>query len=150
VDLAALVRHAVEAARPLASKSGVTLELDAPEHLGALLDEQRVRQVADNLLSNAVKYSRHGGSVFVTLRQTPETVELEVRDTGIGIAPGEAAHVFDRFFRGGEALRNKIPGTGLGLNIISSIVSAHGGEVSLESEVGRGSTFRVTLPHRDG
>jgi two-component system phosphate regulon sensor histidine kinase PhoR len=97
-----------------------------------------------------VKYSRHGGSVFVTLRQAPETVELEVRDTGIGIAPGEAAHVFDRFFRGGEALRNKIPGTGLGLNIISSIVSAHGGEVSLESEVGRGSTFRVTLPHRDG
>nr|WP_227467240.1 ATP-binding protein [Nocardioides lijunqiniae] len=150
VDLAALVRHAVEAARALAANADVTLELDAPEHLGALLDEQRVRQVVDNLLSNAVKYSRPGGSVHVTLRRVEETVELEVRDTGIGIAPAEAAQVFERFFRGGEALQNQIPGTGLGLNIVSSIVAAHGGEVTLDSEVGRGSTFRVTLPHRDG
>ncbi|WP_134740351.1 ATP-binding protein [Nocardioides sp. 503] len=150
VDLAAVVRHAVEAARALASRSGVTLELDAPEHLGALLDEQRIRQVVDNLLSNAVKYSRSGGSVSVALRRGEDSDELEVRDTGIGIAPGEVDHVFDRFFRGGEALQQQIPGTGLGLNIVGSIVSAHGGEVSLSSELGVGSTFRVTLPHRDG
>ena len=71
-----------------------------------------------------------------------------VTDTGMGIAQDEVEHVFGRFFRGDEARAKQIPGTGLGLNIVSSIVAAHDGEVTLESEVGRGSTFRVTLPHR--
>ena len=66
----------------------------------------------------------------------------------MGIAPDEVDQVFGRFFRGGEALERHIPGTGLGLNIVSSIVAAHGGEVTLESELGRGTTFRVTLPHQ--
>jgi signal transduction histidine kinase len=65
----------------------------------------------------------------------------------MGIAPDEVEHVFGRFFRGGEALEKHIPGTGLGLNIVSSIVAAHDGTVALESQAGRGSTFRVTLPH---
>ena len=150
VDLAALVDEAVEATRPFAEKRGMAVEVDAPDHLSALVDEQRIRQVLDNLLSNAVKYSRAGGSVTVVLRRGADAIELAVSDTGIGIAQDEVEHVFGRFFRGGEALEKHIPGTGLGLNIVSSIVAAHDGAVTLESEVGQGSTFRVTLPHRTG
>jgi two-component system phosphate regulon sensor histidine kinase PhoR len=147
VDLTALVNEAVEAARPSAEKCGLAVEVEAPAHLSALVDEQRIRQALDNLLSNAVKYSGAGGSVTVVLRQGADAMELEVSDTGMGIAPEEIDHVFSRFFRGCEALEKHIPGTGLGLNIVSSIVAAHDGAVTLESEVGRGSTFRVTLPH---
>jgi signal transduction histidine kinase len=74
-------------------------------------------------------------------------IELEVSDTGMGIAEDEVDHVFGRFFRGGQAMEKHIQGTGLGLSIVSSIVAAHDGTVTLESEVGRGSTFQVTLPH---
>jgi hypothetical protein len=146
VDLVTLVHQAVEAVRHQAVASGVTIELEMLDQLVALVDEQRIRQVLDNLLSNAVKYSREGSSVTVMLGEGREEVELVVRDTGIGIAPDEVAHVFDRFFRGGEALAKHIPGTGLGLNIVGSIVAAHDGAVTLHSELGRGSTFRVTLP----
>ena len=83
----------------------------------------------------------------VLLRQGVEAIELEVSDTGMGMDQDEAEHVFERFFRGGGALEKHIPGTGLGLNIVSSIVAAHDGAVTLTSEVGRGSTFRITLPH---
>ena len=146
VDLAALVDEAVEASRPVAEKSGVAVAVDMPDHLTAWVDGQRIRQVLDNLLSNAVKYSEAGGAVTVVLRQGPTAIELEVSDNGMGIAPDEVEHVFARFFRGSEALEKHLPGTGLGLNIVSSIVAAHDGAVTLDSEVGRGSTFRVTLP----
>ena len=146
VDLVAVVHQAAEAARPVAASSQVTIEVDAPETLVALLDGQRIRQVVDNLLSNAIKYSTADGLVTVVLGASHGVIELEVRDTGIGISPDEVDHVFDRFFRGGEALDQQIPGTGLGLNIVGAIVAAHAGAVVLHSELGRGSTFRVTLP----
>lgn len=146
-DLVATVGEAVEASRPFAERCGMAVQVLAPEHLCAIVDEERVRQVLDNLLSNAIKYSQPGGSVTVALRECERAVELEVTDTGMGIAEDEVEHVFGRFFRGGEALENHIQGTGLGLNIVSSIVAAHEGTITLDSEVGRGSTFRVTLPH---
>ncbi|MDO9497705.1 MAG: PAS domain S-box protein [Nocardioides sp.] len=146
VDLVALVHQAAEAARPAAAATGVTMRLDVPDRLVAQLDEQRIRQVVDNLLSNAVKYTEEGGSVTVVLRTGVDEIDLEVHDTGIGIAPGEVDQVFDRFFRGSDALAQHIPGTGLGLNIVASIVAAHDGVMTVDSEVARGSTFRVTLP----
>lgn len=148
VDLAHMVVEAVEAVRPSAEKHEMAVEVDAPDHLPALVDERRIRQVLDNLLSNAVKYGGVGGAVTVVLRQGVEATELEVRDRGMGIAEDEVEHIFDRFFRGGEALERHIPGTGLGLNIVSAIVAGHNGAVTLESEVGRGSIFRITLPHQ--
>ena len=150
VDLAALVHEAVEASGPFAEQHGVDVEVDVPDHLAAVVDRQRIRQVLDNLLSNAIKYSHAGAQVTIVLRQRLAAIELEVRDTGIGIAQEEAELVFGRFFRGGEALENHVPGTGLGLNIVRSIVAAHDGAVTLESEVGRGSAFRVTLPQPTG
>ncbi len=147
VDLAALVEDSVEATRPTADDAGITVEIDAPDRLPAVVDEQRIRQVLDNLLSNAVKYSDVGGTVTVVLRRADDTIELEVRDLGMGVAPDEVEQVFSRFFRGSGAIERHIPGTGLGLNIVSSIVAAHGGKVSVESEPGVGSAFRVTLPY---
>ncbi len=146
MDLVDVVHEAVEASRPVADKCGMTLHLEAPSHLVVMADEQRIRQVLDNLISNAIKYTVAGGSVSVALRQKPDCIELDVSDTGMGIPPDEVENVFSRFFRGNDVRTSHIPGTGLGLNIVSSIVAAHDGSVTVESEVGRGSTFRVTLP----
>ena len=146
-DLTTTVEEAVEATRPFAEQCGMALVVDAPAHLSAHVDEQRIRQVLDNLLSNAIKYGEDGGSVSVALRSRSDVIELEVSDDGMGIAQDEVDHVFGRFFRGGQALEKHIQGTGLGLSIVSSIVAAHEGTVTLKSRVGRGSTFQVTLPH---
>ena len=148
-DVAATVRQAVEAVRPGAHHRGIGVEIQAPAHLDAVVDERRVRQVVDNLLSNAVKYGDDDGTIRIVLRRGHHGVELAVSDTGIGITEHEVEHVFDRFYRGGRALEEHIPGTGLGLNIVSSIVAAHGGTVTVDSVVGRGTTFRVTLPEPD-
>ncbi|MDI6908548.1 sensor histidine kinase [Nocardioides sp.] len=146
VDLRTVVDEAVEAVRVVADQSDVTIRTEAPATLPVVADGQRLRQVLDNLLSNAIKYGRAGGSATVGLRQVGADVELAVADTGMGIAEQDREHVFGRFFRGGEAIRQHLPGTGLGLSIVASIVEAHGGTVTVESELGRGSTFRVALP----
>ena len=146
VDLRTVVDEAVEAVRAVADQNDVTIRTEAPETLSVVADGQRLRQVLDNLLSNAIKYGRAGGSVSVGLRRAGDGIELDVADTGMGIADHDREHVFGRFFRGGEAIRQHLPGTGLGLSIVASIVAAHGGTVSVESELGRGSTFRVALP----
>lgn len=146
-DLAVTVQQAAEAVGPSAAQQGVRVEVDVPDELDALVDELQVRQVLDNLLSNAVKHAAAGDVVRVTLRRTPEGVALEVADTGSGIPEDEVARVFGRFFRGSRAVEQHVPGTGLGLTIVRSIVVAHGGAVTVESELGRGSTFRVLLPH---
>ncbi|MBZ5738739.1 sensor histidine kinase [Nocardioides mangrovi] len=146
VDVSSLLREAADAVAPGAEGLGIELVVDVPSRLVISADPQRIRQVLDNLLSNAVKYTPDGGTVTATLREEDDTLVIEVVDTGIGIAPDEVGQVFDRFFRGRQALDEQIPGTGLGLDIVSAIVSAHGGEITVASEVGEGSTFRVTLP----
>lgn len=146
-NLVGLAKSAIEASRPLAEKHGVVVDLQAPATLTVVIDKRHIRQVLDNLLSNGIKYTPAGGRVIVVLRQTRVATELEVTDTGIGITADEMPLVFDRFFRGNHAFDQHVPGTGLGLNIVRSIVTAHGGDITLDSKVGHGSTFRVTLPH---
>lgn len=147
-DIASLARDAVDALRPHAERMAVSLRLVAPESVPADVDERRIRQVLDNLLSNAVKYTRPRGSATLSVHRIGDCVEIEVSDTGMGMSKTETDQVFSRFFRGDAALRGHIPGTGLGLTIVASIVSAHHGTVSVESEPGVGSTFRIRLPTR--
>ena len=145
-DIAALVRQSIEEALPAVEAAGLTLTSQVPERLVAMVDPQRFAQVVDNLVSNAVKYTPSGGRIEVDLSVTHERVELVVLDTGIGIGARDRHHVFSRFFRTRHAAQRSIQGIGLGLSITKAIVDSHGGRIEVESEEGRGSTFRVRLP----
>ncbi|MDL1899175.1 PAS domain S-box protein [Anaerolineae bacterium CFX9] len=109
-------------------------------------DEVKLRQVLDNLLSNAVKYSPEGGKIEVGGSFTDTHVTLYVRDEGVGMSEADREHLFERFYRVDNALSRKTQGTGLGLYLSKAIIEAHGGTLTVESAIGKGSTFFVTLP----
>ncbi len=114
----------------------------------AELDGQILRHILTNLLSNALKYSPDGSTVTLALARLPTAVRLQVQDHGIGIPEADQAHLFTAFHRAGNV--GKISGTGLGLNIVKTMVELHGGTISVSSKVGVGSTFTVELPqHAD-
>ncbi len=146
LDVATVLTEAVEAAGLDASGTGVRVEWHGPSSLVAVADGMRLRQVLDNLLANAIAYSRAGDLVRVTLSEDRGHVVLTVADEGVGIDRLDVADVFTRFFRGANARRLQVPGAGLGLDIVRTIVEAHAGEVSLVSAPGAGTTVRVALP----
>src|SRR2546423_722235 len=121
---------------------------DAPPVLG---DRDRILQVLSNLLSNAERHCRDGGKVVLSAQQRRGFVVVSVQDNGTGIPAAHVAKIFDRLYQVGDVrdARSREQGLGLGLNIVKSIVEAHGGEVSGTSEVGKGSTFSFTLPLAD-
>jgi signal transduction histidine kinase len=114
------------------------------------MDADAIAQAFQNLLDNAVKYSGESKEVVVTLSLDNGRVAVSVRDHGIGIAPDEQRKIFERFHRVGTGLVHDVKGSGLGLSLVHHIVAAHGGEVSVVSEPGNGSTFTMTLPVRQG
>jgi len=120
--------------------------LAAPEEMIVHADATQLVQLVGNLLDNAVKYTPAGGRVDVTAAQTDGGVTISVRDTGIGIPHGEVDRIFERFYRVDKARSRRLGGTGLGLAIVKGIVEAHGGAISVETELGKGSTFTVVLP----
>jgi len=109
-------------------------------------DTERLRQVFDNLLRNAIKYSPGGEPLRVSLNENGLNFTVAVEDRGIGIPPTELPKLFNRFARASNARKAKIPGTGVGLFIVKTIVEGHGGAVTVQSALGSGSTFSVTLP----
>ncbi|HXM38702.1 MAG TPA: ATP-binding protein [Gemmatimonadales bacterium] len=149
VDLRSIIEEVGETGELLAEHAGVAIEIRMPPDPVVLaVDQSRVRQLALNLIENAVKYTPRGGNVSVQLAASDGRVLLAVADTGIGIAPGDLPHVFDRFWRADSA-RTRTgdrPGTGLGLAICKWIAEAHGGTIEVQSRPGRGTTFTVTLP----
>ncbi len=145
-DLARLVQHSVESAQVRADNEGITLVTDLPERLPVQADKVKMSQVADNLISNAVKYTESGGTVTVTVRRSGDCAEIEVADNGIGISPEDQQKLFTNFYRTEHVRRAAIPGTGLGLAITRAFVRAHGGEITVASEPGVGSTFTASIP----
>jgi signal transduction histidine kinase len=147
-DLRATVLSAVEQAEAAARRRGVSLTTEVPEETVVVRhDPPRIGQVVSNLVGNALKFTPRGGSVRVTLGpHRLEGARIQVIDTGAGIDATELPHIFDRFYRGSRASEARSSGSGLGLAIVRSIVDMHGGRIAVESRVGAGSTFTVTLP----
>jgi signal transduction histidine kinase len=147
VHLHRLVQATLSDLRSLADGKPLTLEsrlsLSDPVVTG---DEHRLRQVLTNLVSNAIKFTDHG-QVNITLSETaPDQITLTVADTGIGIAAEQLPHIFEAFHQIDQTIRRQRPGTGLGLAIVQSLVTIMGGTIAVESQVGQGTTFTVTLP----
>jgi signal transduction histidine kinase len=146
VDLDGILNEAAETARPTASAKNIALlvETDAPQR--ALADRPQLLRIVDNLVTNAVKFTPDGGTVRLTARGEGTTAILEVTDTGAGIPAAEQPDLFNRFYRGTNAIERAIPGSGLGLAISQVIAEAHGTTIQVESTPGAGSTFRLALP----
>jgi signal transduction histidine kinase len=145
VRLGPLVDQVIKSVAPSAPDHELVnlLAEDAPTVSG---DPDKITQILFNLMSNAVKYSPRGGAVRVTATTQDRWLELVVTDEGVGIPPEARQRIFDRFFRVSSFDTKDISGTGLGLSIVKGLVELHGGRIWVESEVGRGSSFHVTLP----
>ena len=147
--LASLLESAIETLRPLVEEAGLKLEEEFASDLPSVAaDEQRIAQVLSNLVGNAIKATPRGGKVTIAAHRDNGGVQVLVRDTGVGIAREQLAHIFDRFWQSSQSsIRTR--GAGLGLAIARGIVEAHGGQLVADSEVGKGSTFTLTLPAID-
>ncbi len=149
VDLGAVAEAAIERLRLFADRQGVALRAEVPPAGEPSLvrgDEERLGQLLANLLHNAVKFSPHGGEVVVRVQPAGADVVVSVEDRGVGIPRGDLERVFERFYKVDKARVRGRGGTGLGLAIARHIAEAHGGRIWVESEEGRGSTFRFAIP----
>jgi signal transduction histidine kinase len=154
--ISALVAAQCDMARPLAEKKNIDLHCNAASSLPPVRQDQaKVQQILNNLLSNAIKFTPEGGRIVVSADGDPTgDLRLTVTDTGIGISPDEQQLVFEKFRQAsgalpdGDAMTREHSGTGLGLSIVRELCRLLGGDVSLESDLGKGSTFTVRLPWR--
>jgi PAS domain S-box-containing protein len=148
VDFAAVVQSCCRLVAPRATSLGIALTVDLPDDLPVIsADERMLKQVVLNLLSNALKFTAGGGSVEVAARGEPAGgLTFTVKDTGIGIAREDFEKIFQPFGQADSSLARKFEGTGLGLPLTRGLVELHGGAIELESEIGIGTTLRVTLP----
>ncbi len=149
IQFESLVKSLLEELRPLAENRKLNLILQLPESdLPKIkMDPDKMHDVIQNLVDNAIKYSKDGTSVVVTIRLLDESfVEFAVSDSGIGIPDEQKDKIFTRFFRATNAIRTQTDGSGLGLFIAKNIIQRHGGEISYDSEVNKGTTFHFTLP----
>jgi two-component system phosphate regulon sensor histidine kinase PhoR len=148
VRLADVVESVVAIIEPRAVGGGVALAAEVPPDLPPVrADHDRLVQILINLVDNAVKYTTSGGAVRISARDSGAgTLEIAVEDTGIGIPRGDLPRITERFYRVDKARSRELGGTGLGLAIVKHLVLAHGGDLSIDSELGQGTVVRVTLP----
>jgi signal transduction histidine kinase len=150
-DVRALIHEICEPLEPLAREKGITLTEDVAAGLPpARADRAKLRRVIVNLLSNALKFTSKGGSVVVRVEHFNSEMRVSVADTGVGIAAADIPLLFDKYEQARHRATRGEKGTGLGLYITRQLVELHGGDIHVESEVGRGSTFSFTLPVADG
>jgi signal transduction histidine kinase len=151
VEIARMLRRTVDSLQPFADSREVALAVTCDESMIVAGDPGQLERAFTNVIENAVKFSPAAGTVRVEVTPGPAadgtpTIVIAVSDSGMGIPPDELPLLFDRFFRASNARDGAVPGTGLGLAIVRGIVQAHHGDVSVESRVGEGTTFRITLP----
>jgi two-component system phosphate regulon sensor histidine kinase PhoR len=146
VAVRSVTEQSLTAVEPQAKQRGVAVEVDIPDGLSALADAKALDQIMVNLLDNAVKYTTAQGHVWAFARELPDAVRIEVRDDGPGIADKHRERVFERFYRADPSRSREAGGTGLGLSIVKHLVESMGGEVGVEPNEPRGSTFWLRLP----
>ena len=145
VSMRTLVEDVVAWLAPVAQERGVRLTISG-DSLDVSGDAERLREAVNNVVSNAIVYNKSGGSVAITLRRTAAMARIEIVDTGIGIPADAVPRIFERFFRVDKARSRERGGSGLGLSIARTIVTAHGGTILCTSEPGTGSVFTISLP----
>ncbi len=151
VQMEKVLHGVAEMIRPQCDKKNLRLSLNIEPKVGLVLgDENRLTQVVTNLVSNACRYTLEGGSITLALSNSDGTVRVDVKDTGIGVAPEDQAKIFQRFYRVNDPAVQEVAGTGLGLPISRMLIEMHGGRMWLQSEVGQGSTFTFILPQYVG
>jgi two-component system phosphate regulon sensor histidine kinase PhoR len=155
VNITQIINDAVEQIRPQADKKGltlstqITLEGAGSQEFNVAGNSSQLQRALLNILTNAVKYTPEAGSIAIMVKVAGgEQLEIRIQDTGCGIDPEDIPHIFDRFYRADKARTRETGGTGLGLAIVREIIARHHGTVSLESAVGKGSTFIILLPLR--
>ena len=147
ISMAKVIRQCADQFADVAASKQIALRTElVPADVSAWGDEEGVRTILNNLIDNAIKYTAAGGSVSIRCWADDTSATLEVEDTGLGIAPHDQARIFERFYRVDKARSRELGGTGLGLSIVKHFAQAFGGNVSVQSEPGRGSRFRVQLP----
>ncbi len=150
IDAAEIARRTAESASFAAKNSGFTVRVEAPDlPLMVTADPDAIERALLNLVSNAMKFSGRSREIWVRAYRKESSAALEVEDKGLGIRPEEKARIFQKFYRIQREGFEKIPGTGLGLSLVQSIVQSHGGTVEVESEPGKGSIFRMLLKLSD-
>ncbi|TAN31678.1 HAMP domain-containing histidine kinase [bacterium] len=148
VAVAETIDQVRETIEPLAAKKEISIEADASDAGVLLADAGKLRQMLLNLASNAIKFTSQGGSVALRARRRGDAVEISVSDTGIGIADSERGRLFEEFHQRDSGIARQQRGTGLGLALTKRLVELHGGQIRLDSKLGEGSVFTLTLPLR--
>jgi len=144
VDISRVVREGAELFQPEAEDKGVTLKIEAPPVAPARGDVKKLQRALANILDNALKHTPGGGAVTISVGADRDQIRISISDTGIGIPENELSRIFERFYRGDKSRSEG--GSGLGLSLARAIIRAHGGDITVSSFPGRGSTFTVILP----
>lgn len=146
VSISDIVNLVVRLILPQAELNNIRIKTDLADGLMGYCDNTQIMQLLRNLVENAIKYTPSDGQVEVKAYETKTNLMISVKDTGIGIPQGEVDRIFERFYRVDKARSRRLGGTGLGLSIVKDIVKSHGGEIFVETQLGKGSTFTVVLP----
>jgi len=146
IDLIPVLEDSIMAVKPIANKRRVALDLNTQRRPVFILgDKSGLQQVFINLINNAAKFSPEGSSVTIDVAESEDVVRVSISDQGLGIPPEALQHLFERFYRAKNVTIAEIPGSGIGLYIVKSIVEELGGQIDVESELNKGTTFNVTL-----
>ncbi len=149
VDLVKVIRFSCLTVEPLAKEHQIEVDVQIPaEPVNISGVDEKLNQLFDNLLTNAIKYNRPGGKIYLKLVHDPESVFIRIADTGVGIPSPSLKEVFTRHFREKTTSLGKTKGLGIGLSLVQEIVKLHRGDIQIESELGKGTTFAVRLPKK--
>jgi two-component system, OmpR family, phosphate regulon sensor histidine kinase PhoR len=145
-DIARIIQETVSLMEPRAKKQSITLNVSCVNMKPVSADPKGMEELLSNLIANAINYSPEGGCVSITAKHLGAQMEIEVADTGVGIAAEELPRIFDKFYRVKHPKTRHVTGTGLGLAIVKNVVDAHEGSIDVHSIAGKGTVFKILIP----